>query len=172
MHLHCVFEVLKKNLLLTMLPPSSFTSFVFPMSCSATCCTWPDATHSYYLSAIVTDLHTDIVPKMLEDIKRPSRSFGIPKLRGLCHSDPDASRGKFRILSKSRSGITATRGARSGYVRFDEAAHAFVDTTPWHSDDGWYDSNGQVLAGVYDDGMAACLLQERDGIIAFDAVFC
>lgn len=120
----------------------------------------------------VTDLHTDIVPKMLEDIKRPSRSFGIPKLRGLCHSDPDASRGKIRILSKSRSGITATRGARSGYLRFDEAAHASVDTIPWHSDDGWYDSNGQVLADVYDDGMAACLLQERDGIIAFDAVFC
>jgi len=109
---------------------------------------------------------------VLKDITRPSRPPGTPKLRGLYCFNADASRDKFRILSVSRSGITATIGARFGCLSFDEAAHASAAIAPWHSDDGWYDGNGQVLADVFGDGMGEYLLQECVGIVSFDAVLC
>lgn len=172
MGLHCIFEVLKKNLVL-----HDVTTLILDGLCVSNAL-FSDILcmdrYNVQLLSIrnVTGLQKDTILKVLKDFTRPSRPPGTPKLRGLYYFNADASRDRFRILSKSRSGITATIGARFGYLRFDEAAHASADITPWHSDDGWYDGNGQVLADVFDDGMAAYLLQECDGLIAFDAVFC
>jgi len=172
MPLRCIFDVLEKNLVL-----DDVTTLILDGLCVS------DAVFSdilrmdrYNVQLLsirnVTGLSRDTVQRVLKDITRPSRPPGTPKLRGLYCFNADASRDKFRILSKSRSGITATVGARFGCVSFDEAAHASAAITPWCSDDGWYDGNGQVLDDVLNDGMWKYLLQECAGIISFDAVFC
>lgn len=120
----------------------------------------------------VTDLRKDTIYKVLRDIVKPSRPPGTPKLKGLYCFNANASRDKFKILSKSRNGITATIGARFGCLSFDEAADASAAIAPWHSDDGWYDGNGRVIDDFFGDGMGQCLLHECAGIISFDAVLC
>jgi len=172
MPLRCIFDVLKKNLVL-----DDVTTLILDGLCvsnamfSEILCLERDNIRLLSIRN-VTSLRKDTIRKVLKDITRPSRPLGTPKLTGLYCFNADASRDNFRILSKSRSGITATMGARFGCQSFDEAAHASAAIVPWHSDDGWYDGNGQVLDDLSNNGMGQYLLQECAGIISFDAVFC
>ncbi|KAL2005915.1 hypothetical protein VTN00DRAFT_10408 [Thermoascus crustaceus] len=113
--------------------------------------------------------------QVLQHAVRPTRSSGMPRVKGIYYFTPvtersGTSRRKYRDWWSSKLGNSKTACQASSC---NTANHKPAAREPdhCHSLNAWYRPSGKLLKNTIEEGWAQTL-QKCEGIIAFDAVLC